>query len=77
MLTNLVCNTGHCYCHRLLAQKSSEVLDEIEDPTLQSKLKVRGTTLVCMVLFINTVKNYYFQYLFTLFELLMIYKINF
>lgn len=49
MLANLVCNTSNCYFYRLLAQKSSEVLDEIEDPTLQSKLKVRGTTLVCMV----------------------------
>lgn len=46
MLENLVCNTSNCYFYRLLAQKSSEVLDEIEDPTLQSKLKVRGTTLV-------------------------------
>lgn len=59
MLTNLVCNTSNCYFYRLLAQKSSEVLDEIEDPTLQSKLKVRGTTLVCMVNWKKVVHDYF------------------
>lgn len=59
MLANLVCNTSNCYLYRLLAQKSSEVLDEIEDPTLQSKLKVRGTTLVCMVNWKKVVHDYF------------------
>lgn len=59
MLANLVCNTSNCYFYRLLAQKSSEVLDEIENPTLQSKLKVRGTTLVCMVNWKKVVHDYF------------------